>query len=47
MSVPNAVFILYFFASSKVVSVPAKTSCAFSLSDEPGGNASASSSGNG
>ncbi len=31
MSVPNAVFILYFFANSKVLSVPAKTSYAFSL----------------
>ena len=46
MSVPNAVLILYFFASLKVLSVPANTSIALSRSNEPGGNASASSSGN-
>ena len=46
MSVPNAVLILYFFASAKVLSVPANTSIALSRSNEPGGNALASSSGN-
>ena len=44
---PNAVLILYFFASAKVLSVPANTSSALARSCEPGGNASAISSGNG
>ena len=44
---PNAVLILYFFASVKVLSVPANTSIALARSNEPGGNASAISSGNG
>ena len=47
MSVPNAVLILCFFASAKVLSVPANTADAFARSSEPGGNASAISSGNG
>ena len=46
MSVPHAVLILYFFASVNVLSVPAKTSIALARSNEPGGKASASSSGN-
>ena len=47
MSVPKAVLSLYFFASEKVLSVPANTSNALARSVEPGGNASAISSGNG
>jgi hypothetical protein len=46
MAVPTAVFIPYFFANVTILSVPANNARALSASSEPGGKASAISSGN-